>query len=97
MNETDIKQFFPMVDSGTPVTIIDMPHKIAWQGDSLYIESHEPLLERSTADYARPEGLTRIIADKIPRKGVTLVNWQMLTDLTEEPDGIPHEIGVKIN
>jgi L,D-transpeptidase ErfK/SrfK len=94
MHETDIKQFFPLVEPGTPVAVIDMPNKVAWNGNSLYLETH-PSLEEST-----DKGMSSVMAnvqEAIPHHGVTLVNWQAVAYLADQQDGIPHEIGMKIN
>ncbi len=96
MHETDIKQFFPVVEAGIPVTIIDMPDKVAWNDNALYLEAHEPLSERSDAPYATPAGVMKLVADRLPRGQVTLVDWQMVAYLAESPDGIPHQIGVRL-
>jgi L,D-transpeptidase ErfK/SrfK len=94
MNETDIKEFFPLVTAGTPVTILNMPNKIAWNGDQLYLEAHPPLEEHTeTADIHQ---LINTLTESLPHHGITLINWQLVAYLTEQPDGIPHEIGIKI-
>lgn len=96
MNEADIKQFFPVVSHGTPVTIIDMPNKIAWSGNALYMEAHEPLSERIDVTTAQVQGVVNMIDQMLPRGQVTLVNWQMVADLVDTPDGLPHDIGVRL-
>lgn len=97
MNEGDIKQFFPSVQAGIPVAIIDMPTKVGWEGNELYIETHPPLEERSNASYANLNGMINSVVNALPHHGVTLVNWQLIAYLAEEPDGVPHEIGVQVN
>lgn len=95
MNETDIKEFFPLVTAGTSVTILNMPNKIAWNNDQLYLEAHPPLEEHAdTADFHQ---LINSITESLPHHGVTLIDWQLVSYLTEQPDGVPHEIGIKIN
>ena len=95
MNETDIKEFFPLVTPGIPVIILNMPNKIAWNNDQLYLEAHPPLEEH--ADTADIRQLINSITDSLPHHGVTLVDWQLVAYLTQQPDGVPHEIGVNIN
>ncbi|MEO8401995.1 MAG: L,D-transpeptidase family protein [Gammaproteobacteria bacterium] len=97
MNEGDIKQFYPIVTPGTQVAIVDMPNKIAWSGDELFLEAHQPLSERSMADYATISGIVKTIESEMPKNQVTLVNWQLVAYLAEDPDGIPHDIGVRVN
>ncbi len=95
MNEGDIKQFYPIVKPGTPVLIIDMPNKVAWNGSRLYLESHPALEER--AESAQLSGIVNSIKARLPRNHVTLVNWQLVAYIAEEPDGVPHEIGVMVS
>lgn len=94
MNEDDIKQFFPLVTPGTPVEIVDMPNKFAWQGNNLYMESHPPLEERSTVGYATLPGMVQTIQQNMPKNKLVIVNWQVVAYLADHPDGIPHEIGM---
>jgi len=94
MHEDDIKQFFPMVKAGIPVVIIDMPNKVAWNGTDLYLEAHPPLEERNTDPSAALNALVDTIESRLPKDQFTLVNWQLVAYLAEQPDGVPHEIGV---
>jgi L,D-transpeptidase ErfK/SrfK len=93
MHESDIKEFFPIVTAGIPVTIIDMPNKVGWQENELYVETHEPLEERSNEPSAN-----NLIAsiDETIGYTVTLVNWQLVSYLAEDRDGMPHEIGFRV-
>ena len=95
MNEADIKQFFPIVEPGTPVTIVDMPAKVGWDGDHLYLEAHPPLEERASS-INLSEVVDSIMAST-PHGQVTLINWQLVSYLAGMPDGVPHEIGFKAN
>jgi L,D-transpeptidase ErfK/SrfK len=45
MYPEDIEKLYRMVAVGTPVRVIDVPYKVAWQGDTLYLEAHPPLAE----------------------------------------------------
>lgn len=96
MNRDDIEEFYPMVEPGTTVTIIDMPNKVAWQNDDLYLEAHPSLEERQNITNNTLDGVVKTIHDSLPKNQIVLVNWQIIAYLTEEPDGIPHKIGEKI-
>lgn len=94
MHETDIKQFFPLVQPGTPVAIVDMPTKVAWNGNNLFIETH-PATEENP-----DKGMTSVMSsvqEALPHHGAVIVNWQAVAYLADQRDGIPHEIGVKVN
>jgi L,D-transpeptidase ErfK/SrfK len=97
MNESDIKEFFPLVSAGTAVAIINMPNKVGWSGDQLYLEAHPALEEHNTAYQSSLDGVVNSIQNTLSSKGVTLVNWQLAAYILEQPDGIPHEIGMRVN
>jgi len=95
MNETDIKQFFPIVTAGIPVIILDMPNKVGWDSGHLFLEAHPPLEERESSS-----SLTSIVSEiqrALPADKVTLINWQLVSYLSSQPDGVPHDIGFNIN
>lgn len=97
MSEDDIKQFYPIITAGTPVSIIDMPYKVAWNDNKLYLEAHIPLEERSNEESSNMAGIIKSIEKNTPRHQVTLINWQLVSYLAEQPDGIPHDIGIKVS
>jgi L,D-transpeptidase ErfK/SrfK len=95
MYESDIKQFFPIVEKGIPVAIINSPVKVGWQNDRLYMEAYVPLEEHSTALEASLPGMVSQISHTAKNE-VTLIDWQAVSFIAEERDGIPHDIGIKI-
>lgn len=94
MNEGDIKQFFPLVQPGTPVAIIDMPSKVGWDEDRLYLEAHPALEERSGS--GKLSNIVEQVQNSLPHGRVVLVNWQAVSYLANQPDGVPHEIGFEV-
>ena len=95
MHESDIKDFFPLVTPGISVTIIDMPVKVGWDNNSLYMESHAPLEEHSKEYYVTFAGMVDTIANATINYPA-FVDWQEVADLAETRDGTPHEVGFKI-
>ncbi|TAK72852.1 MAG: hypothetical protein EPO11_09560 [Gammaproteobacteria bacterium] len=95
MYESDIQSFFPSVKRGIPVVIINTPVKVAWQNDRLYIEAHDPLEEHGDAYGASLPGVVHLITEASKNQD-TLVDWQFVSYLSEERDGIPHEVGMKL-
>lgn len=96
MHEEDIKDFFPTVASKTAVTIVDMPTKVGWAGSHLFIEAHQPLIEHTTEYQSTFDGMIGAI-DKATQNRPTLVDWQLVSYLGEQRDGIPHDIGFTLN
>lgn len=96
MNESDIETFFPLVVAGTSVSIIDMPVKVGWEGNRLYLQAYPPLQENSSLPHATLNGVVQLVESNLPTdKSSVFVNWQMVAYLTEQADGIPHEIGFR--
>jgi L,D-transpeptidase ErfK/SrfK len=95
MHETDILDFFPIIEAGTEVTIVDMPTKVGWQGKTLLLEAHEPLEERSSEYSASYPGMVNSIAYAISTHP-TFVDWQLVDDLSQVRDGLPHDIGFRL-
>ena len=96
MYETDIQSFFPSVKRGIPVIITNSPTKVGWQDDRLYIETYRPLEEHGGASDASLPGMVQLI-NNVAKNQPTLVDWQLVSYLANDRDGVPHEIGVKIN
>lgn len=94
MFEEDITEFFPSVDKGIPVAIINMPNKLGWQQNRLYLEAHQPLEEHKTSDNALPS-MVKMISDKTDKQDM-LIDWQLVSYIAKQPDGMPHEIGIKL-
>lgn len=95
MNEKDIKELFALVQAGTPVAIIDVHNKLGWQDNTLFLEAHPPLEESFGK---KIDTIATAIQKFIARDGgVTLVDWQMVAYISKKRDGVPHEIGVRID
>lgn len=96
MYEQDIKEFFPSIEKNIPVAIINSPVKVGWEGKQLYIEIHQPLEEHQTATEASFPGIISMVHKMIKDK-IVLVDWQSISYIAKEKDGIPHEIGMDIS
>lgn len=96
MNESDIKDLYPIITAGTPVEIINMPNKVGWRGNKLYLEAH-PMLEEHEKDIeANLDDIVAAIQNNLPPGADTLIDWQFVAHLAGEPDGVPHEIGERM-
>lgn len=95
MYESDIKQFFPSVQKGIPIAIINSPTKVGWQGNHLYVETHQPLEEHNDASDASLAGMVQLLSTA-SKDQPTLVDWQLVAYLAKERDGVPHEVGIKM-
>lgn len=95
MYESDIQSFFPSIKSGIPVVIVNAPAKVGWQNNVLYFEAHEPLEEHETDISSKLAGMVHLISANT-KDQPTLVDWQSVSYIAKEKDGIPHDIGIRI-
>ncbi|HVE44004.1 MAG TPA: L,D-transpeptidase family protein [Gammaproteobacteria bacterium] len=95
MYESDIQTFFPTIAKGIPVSIINTPIKSAWHKEKLYIEVYPPLEEHSNAFDASLAGSVHIV-NSLSKDQPVLVDWQGISYIAMERDGVPHDIGVRI-
>lgn len=96
MNEADIKEFFPLVEPGIPVAIIDMPNKIAWDGNRLFMQTFTPLEETNNPAQVGLNSMINQIDNLTAKNEITMVNWPLVAYLAENRDGVPHEIGFRV-
>lgn len=97
MHEEDIKDLYPVVNQGTKVVILNMPNKVGWQGNKLYMEAHPPMEEHNAGTDTNLGDMVVTIQKAIPRGVMTMVDWQLVAHLAADPDGVPHEIGFRLN
>ncbi len=95
MYESDIQTFFPIVEGGVPVAIVNAPVKVGWQDNRLYVEAHPPLEEHSNNPNASLSGMVHMLSEASKNKPV-LVDWQAVSYIAESRDGIPHDVGMRI-
>lgn len=96
MYESDIKDFFPSITSGIAVSIINSPIKVAWQNNHLLMEAHTPLEEHQEEATTTLPGTVAQIHNLTKNQDI-LVDWQAVSFIEKERDGLPHEIGIKLS
>jgi L,D-transpeptidase ErfK/SrfK len=81
----DIEALFRLIPIGTPVRIIDQPHKVGWRDNTLYLESHLPLDEQP-ANSITPAVRAVVVAtaNHIPR-----IDWDAVEKIGRETRGLP--------
>jgi L,D-transpeptidase ErfK/SrfK len=96
MYESDIKDFFPSIEKNIPVAIINSPIKVGWNNKQLYIEAHHPLEEHDGAYDNSLPGMVTMVTEA-SKSRIALIDWQLVSYINKERDGIPHEIGIDIS
>jgi len=95
MFEKDIENFFPSITRGVPVAIINAPTKVGLNNNHLYLEVHPALEEHSGAYDASLPGIVSKISHNYKNIPM-LVDWQAVSYIAQERDGIPHNVGVRL-
>ncbi|MCG2634547.1 MAG: L,D-transpeptidase family protein [Gammaproteobacteria bacterium] len=85
----DISHLFGLVETGTPVYLVNEPEKLGWSGNTLYLEVHRP---EGVGDYA--VALDRVAArlaqmlDGVPAS----VEWELVERTVRDALGVPQPI-----
>lgn len=95
MNEDDIEEMYPAVKSGVPIAIVNEPVKLGWEDEQLYLEVHPSLKEHKKTDNASLPDIVHRISQKI-KNHPALIDWQMVSYIAKDKDGVPHDIGTKL-
>jgi L,D-transpeptidase ErfK/SrfK len=85
----DIEALFEMVESGTPVYIVNQPYKLGWGEDGLYLEAHLPLGEKLETESWSGTELTRLFVAATEERTAD-VAWDSAELVMRDARGIPH-------
>lgn len=92
----DIETFFARVPVNTQVRIINMPSKIGWSMDTLYLEVH-PVLDDDTENLDKNmTTVTEMLVAATREKQIT-VDWAAARDIYERAAGVPLQMSVPGN
>ena len=89
----DVERLFDEVQPKTAINIVNSPYKIGWSDNKLYLETHVPLEEQKTE--GELSSLTALIT-RINEHRRTGINWDEVTRIAREQQGIPQEVGTFI-
>ena len=91
----DIEKFYTQVPVNTPVRIINMPNKIGWSSDELYLEVHPALDDVKNQE----KGVTGVVEMLIAatRDRQTKVDWAAASNIYQRAVGIPQQISAPGN
>lgn len=95
MYPEDIAKLYPMVATGTAVTVVDQPVKVAWIDDRLYVEAHSSLAQANKIEnegglphYEMTDedmaAIVRVAGDYVP-----FVDWGTVRKVIRERPGYP--------
>lgn len=92
--EKDVQVLFSEVQPRLPVVIVNQPIKFAKENQRLYLEMHPPLEEVDRSKMNLPELAKQSL---VLTQGETwLMDWQGISYVNREKDGMPHEIGIQL-
>lgn len=95
MFQPDIESFFPLIQRGIPIDIINSPITLGWENNHLYMQAFEPLEEHEKDQNNSLPGVVHSIVQLTENQSL-LVDWQVVAYIKEERDGVPHDIGIKL-
>lgn len=98
--DADIREVFGLAKVGMPVTIVDEPVKLGYDGDALYLESHPTGAEADqievTGDFAPGPTETTVIAREAVKRardlGLSRIDWAAFRRIVRERRGVPEKI-----
>jgi len=88
MYPADIEEFFPMVNAGTPVNIVNQPIKVGWYRDTLYMETY-PQMEEYPASYEQRLHAALNLIEQANGGQMPVVKGSVLKLAIEKASGIP--------
>ncbi len=89
----DIEALFDVIDTGTPVRIVNQPYKLGWGDGGLYLEAHRPLGEEQETDEWSATALTRIFVAATEKRHSD-VSWGLAERIMSDGRGIPHFVSI---
>ena len=90
-----ITRLFTVIETGTPVNVLDQPIKAAWIDDTLYIEAHTNLsqsIEREDGNKVTPSPLTYDEIQYIKRVAgnqAEQIDWDSVNRIVKQRNGMP--------
>ncbi|CAM4413083.1 MAG: hypothetical protein LEGION0398_MBIBDBAK_00319 [Legionellaceae bacterium] len=84
----DVEQLFDEITPKTPVNIINVPYKLGWHNDKLFLEAHLPL----EGNQAKLYSVTHLIEQMHTYRPVK-IDWDITTYAVKQQTGIPEVIG----
>lgn len=88
----DVEQLYYKVPVGASLQIINQPVKAGWDDGKLYIELHKPLSGYASSGIELQPTIMNAISAK-PASVTTLVDWDLVQQLSKHHPGIPEQIG----
>ncbi|WP_051362120.1 L,D-transpeptidase family protein [Solimonas soli] len=90
----DIARLYPLVDAGTPVSVIDLPYKLGWRAGELYVEVHPVQREADRVEMGEmplPDPTLDLVAPILEALGAEAyrVDWRQVERAQREQNGMP--------
>lgn len=93
MYPEDISSLYHQVPDGTTVYVINEPYKAGWSKGSLYLESHIALQSEDNQTTKDAEKIRRVIQLAIKKGNAANVDWDKVSEISAETQGLPQVIG----
>jgi|TARA_R110000772_G_C13308700_1_gene439630 L,D-transpeptidase ErfK/SrfK len=93
MYPEDVEYLYEQVPVGSQVEIVYQPVKAGWMGDTLYVESHNPLGDLPITVDERVQQLRAAIARTLGERRDFTVDWSKVRVAAEASTGLPVPVG----
>ncbi len=93
MYPEDIERLFYSVKVGTPVRIVNEPFKVAWKGNKLYMEAHQPLKETRVTSSGQFKSMWSNAVKKAAGDRNVHINWNKVNRVGRGQHGLPIVVG----
>ena len=93
MYPEDVEYRYEQVPVGSQVEIVYQPVKAGWMGDTLYVESHNPLGDLEITVDERVQQLRAAIARTLGERRDFTVDWSKVRSAAEASTGLPVPVG----
>jgi len=90
-----IEMLYEEVPVETPVYIINHPIKSGWLDNKLYLEVHNPIELDEPESTLNSVTVEAAISKALAVKSA-IINWDLVHDIVEKHDGLPHIIGTAV-
>ena len=95
MYPQNIEQLVRMAPNNTPVTIVNQPFKVGWNGDALYLEVHKPLEKDGVEVKLDTTEVVYALIEATQQSPDTNIDWNRIEQVIEEAAGLPRQVGMR--
>jgi L,D-transpeptidase ErfK/SrfK len=94
MYPNDVAALFPLVPVGTPVSLINVPLKVAWVGGELLLEAHPPVDAQGQSFEPDLDQFSDLLRAAVGDTTVA-IHWDYAREVLQKADGVIATVGLE--